>query len=337
VLRRVRVISLARLLKWVLLHPSLCTEPMVLRVAVTGATGFVGRSLVPQLQKAGHDLNLLMRNPASNSLLESVRIVKGDLHDSAALRDLTSAADVVLHVAGAVSAPSVAEFMHVNLDGTVEVAKAAKANEVKRFVYVSSVAAREPSLNGYCASKASAEAALEGFASDFELCVLRPSAVYGPSDTATLPLLQALMSKRAFIPGSASARFAMVHVEDVARALVEAVQGPEGMFVIHDGAPSHSWPELVALARQQFARPSSVTYIPRAVAVLAGLAGDVVARVRGRPSLVNSGQIQQIYHGDWSVSGGAWPLSNPISLQDGLPQTIRWYQQQGLLPMTEKI
>jgi nucleoside-diphosphate-sugar epimerase len=292
---------------------------------------------VPLLMKAGHDLSLLMRNPASDSVLDSVRIVKGDLQDSVALRDLTSAADVVLHVAGAVSAPSIAEFMRVNLDGTVEVAKAAKANGVKRFVYVSSLAVREPSLNGYCASKASAEAALEGFASDFELCVMRPAAVYGPGDTATLPLLQALLSSRAFIPGTTSARFAMVHVEDVARALVEAVQGSIGTFAIHDGVSSHSWPELVAITQQQFARPGSVTYIPRAIAVLAGLAGDGLALVRGKPSLVNSAQIRQIYHGDWSVSGDTWPLSNPITLEVGLPQTIRWYQQQRLLPMTEKI
>jgi nucleoside-diphosphate-sugar epimerase len=309
---------------------------MALRVAVTGATGFVGRALVPLLTQAGHDLNLLMRNPGSDSRVGSVRIVKGDLQDAAALRDLTFAADVVLHVAGAVSAPSVAAFMAVNLDGTVAVANAAKANGVKRFVYVSSLAAREPFLNGYCASKASAEAALEGFASDFELCVLRPAAVYGPGDTATLPLLQALMSNWAFIPGTASARFAMVHVEDVARALVEAVQGAVGTFAIYDGASSHSWPELVALTRQAFARPGSVTYIPRAIAVLAGLVGDGLARVRGKPSLVNSGQVRQIYHGDWSVTDVAWPMSNPITLENGLPQTIRWYQQQGLLPMTEK-
>jgi nucleoside-diphosphate-sugar epimerase len=243
----------------------------------------------------------------------------------------------VLHVAGAVSAPSVAEFLRVNLDGTVAVANAAKANGVKRFVYVSSLAAREPSLNGYCASKASAEAALEGFASDFELCVMRPSAVYGPGDTATLPLLRALMSKRAFIPGTASARFAMVHVGDVARALAEAVQGPTGTFAIHDGAASHSWQELVAITQQQFARPGSVTYIPQAIALLAGLAGDGLAWVRGKPSLVNSAQIRQIYHSDWSVDEIAWPLSNPTSLKDGLPQTIRGYQQRGLLPVTTKI
>jgi nucleoside-diphosphate-sugar epimerase len=309
---------------------------MTLRVAVTGATGFVGRSLIPALREAGHALTLLVRKPVSDEYADGVRIVRGDLHDKAALRDLTAAADVVLHVAGAVSAPSVAEFMRVNLDGTVEVAQAAKANGVKRLIYVSSLAAREPSLNGYCASKASAEAALEGFASEFELCVMRPSAVYGPGDTATLPLLQALMSKRAFIPGTPLGRFAMVHVDDVARAMVQAVQGRTGVFTIHDGVPFHTWPELAALTQRQFARPQTVTYIPRGIAVLAGWAGDGLARLREKPSIVNSAQVRQIYHPDWSVEDHIWPLSNPISLQDGLLQTVRWYQQQGLLPETEQ-
>jgi nucleoside-diphosphate-sugar epimerase len=302
---------------------------MALRVAVTGASGFVGRALVPLLTNAGYDIALLVRKPMD---AEGVRIIRGDLHDRAALQDLTSGADVVLHVAGAVSAPSIAEFMRINLDGSVAVANAAKVNGVKRFVHVSSLAAREPSLNGYCASKASAEAALEGFASDLEICILRPAAIYGPGDTATLPLLQALMSRRAFIPGSPKGRFAMVHVGDVARALTEAVRGPVGTFAVHDGIPAHSWPDLVEVTRRAFARPVSVTYVPYAAAVMAGLTGDVLARVRGKPSLVNSAQIRQIYHVDWSVAERAWPISNPISLEKGLPETIRWYQQQGLLP-----
>lgn len=305
---------------------------MALRVAVTGATGFVGRSLIPMLETAGHDLSLLMRNPVGKSLVESIRFIKGDLHNAAALQSLTTCADVVLHVAGAVSAPTLADFMRTNVEGTVAVATAAKANAVKRFVYVSSLAAREPALNGYCASKAAAEAALVAFAQDMEICILRPAAVYGPGDTATLPLLQALMAKRAFIPGSSDGRFAMVNVADVARVLADSVNGPVGTFAIHDGVASHSWPELTALVQQNFGRPQQVSYIPKALALLAGLAGDGLARLRGKPSLVNSGQIRQIYHRDWSVNGIAWPLANPVSLQDGLVQTIRWYQKYGMLP-----
>jgi nucleoside-diphosphate-sugar epimerase len=305
---------------------------MALRVAVTGATGFVGRSLVPLLQVDGHNLRLLMRNPASKSLVDSIHFVKGDLHDGAALQSLTTGADVILHVAGAVSAPTLADYMRTNVEGTVAVATAAKANGVKRFVYVSSLAAREPALNGYCASKAAAEAALVAFAGDMELCILRPSAVYGPGDTATLPLLQTLMAKRAFIPGSSDARFAMVNVADVARVLAQSVGGAVGTFAIHDGVASHSWPELISLMQQNFGRPQQVTYIPKALALIAGVAGDGLARLRGKPSLVNSGQIRQVYHGDWSVESAAWPLANPISLQDGLVETIRWYQRYGMLP-----
>jgi nucleoside-diphosphate-sugar epimerase len=238
----------------------------------------------------------------------------------------------VLHLAGAVSAPSRDHFMRTNVGGTVALAAAAKANGIKRFVYVSSLAAREPALNGYSASKARAETALQAFATDFELCILRPAAIYGPGDTATLPLLQTLMSKRAFIPGTASARFAMVHVEDVARALAEAVSGAVGTFNVHDGAKSHSWPELIGLAQTHFGLPLQASYIPKILALFAGTVGDGLARVTGKPSLVNSGQIRQIYHSDWSVSGSDWPLSNSVSLQNGFPDTIRWYQRHDMLP-----
>jgi hypothetical protein len=81
--------------------------------------------------------------------------------------------------------------------------------------------------------------------------------------------------------------------------------------------------------------PQRVLYVPRAVAMALGHIGDVWAGITGKPALVNSGQMKQIYHPDWRVKGERWALSLPIKLQDGLPQTIRWYQAQGMLPMRE--
>jgi nucleoside-diphosphate-sugar epimerase len=305
---------------------------MTPRLAVTGATGFVGRVLVPMLRAKGHDLSVLVRNPAKVNFADDVRCVKGDLNTATALHELTRDADVVLHVAGVVSAARDADFFRANVAGTVALAKAAVANRVKRFIYVSSLAAREPQLGGYGASKAAAEQALQAFASQFELCILRPCAVYGAGDTATLPLLKALMSKRALIPGSPHAKFAMVHVSDVARSLTEAVTGATGTYAVHDGARFHTWPELVEIVRARFNRPQQVTYIPKAAALMAGTVGDAVAKLRGVPSFTSSGQIRQIYHADWSVTETPWPLESPVPLHDGMPQTIRWYQENGLLP-----
>lgn len=301
-------------------------------IAVTGATGFVGKTLLPLLTSAGHQLSVLVRNPSAAQFDNSVRVVKGDLRNQDALNDLTQNADVVLHIAGVVSGVRRSDFMSANCDGTIALAEAAQANGVKRFVYVSSLAAREPALTAYGESKDAAERALKAMAGDMQLCILRPSAVYGPGDTATLPLLQALMSNIAFIPGSVDAHFAMVHVEDVARALLASIDGATGVFELHDGSSGHTWPEMISITRQHFGMPARVVYIPKALAMGLGHIGDMIAKSRNRVWLVGTAQIKQIYHPDWRVKGSAWVLRNPIQLQDGLPQTVRWYQAQGLLP-----
>ncbi len=303
-----------------------------LSVAVTGVTGFVGKSLLPLLVDSAHHISILARSPAATQFDQAIRVVKGDLQNSAALQDLTHKVDVVLHIAGVVSGVRRSDFTSVNCDGTVALAKAAKANGVKRFVYVSSLAAREPALTAYGESKDAAEKALKALAGNMHLCILRPSAVYGPGDTATLPLLQALVSSTAFIPGSVDARFAMVHVEDVARALAASVEGATGTFELHDGSTGHTWPEMISITRQHFGTPVRVVYIPKALAMGLGHIGDMIAKSRNRVWLVGTAQIRQIYHLDWCVKGTTWALKNPVSLQDGLPHTIRWYQSQGMLP-----
>jgi nucleoside-diphosphate-sugar epimerase len=278
----------------------------------------------------------LVRKAETANLHPSVRVVVGDLKNSAALNDLVKNADVVLHIAGAVTAISRQAFMDVNLAGTLAVAEAAKAQGVKRFVYVSSLAATQPDLNFYAESKALAEKALSDFQNDMTIAVLRPAAVYGPGDTATLPLLQALMSRVAIIPGSASAQFSMVHVEDVARSLVEAASNSAyGTFEVDDGSKGYRWPDLIALTREHFGEPQNTVYVPKGIALALGRLGDFWGNLTGEPALVNSGQIKQIYHPDWRVKGQRWELSESIKLPVGLPQTIRWYQAQGMLPMRE--
>ncbi len=306
---------------------------MPLHIAVTGATGFVGKALVPKLLADGHRLSVLVRNLSATNFPTDVRVVGGDLHDTAALNEMTRGVDVVLNVAGVVSAVTREAFFRTNVDGAVALAKIAVSNGVKRFVHVSSLAAREPELNDYGASKAAAEREIAALTSKISLCMIRPAAVYGPGDTATLPLLKALLSNIAFIPGTADQCFAMVHVDDVARALNVATSSEvTGVFELDDGCGGHDWPELIALTRKNFAAPQRAYYIPKSIALAVGYVGDGVAKLRGRPSIANSGQIKQIYHRDWCVKSLTWKLADPVSLHVGLLQTIRWYQAAGLLP-----
>jgi nucleoside-diphosphate-sugar epimerase len=307
---------------------------MALRIALTGATGFVGKSLVPKLLEAGHAVKALVRDPARANLPTQVETIQGSLQDEAALKKLTQDCDVVLHVAGAVSGLTPDDFMKANFHGTNAIALAAKQNSIKRFVYVSTLAATQPELGPYGKSKSIAEQSLKVIFEESQLLILRPSAVYGPGDTATLPLLQALMSNTAIIPGTRNNRFGMIHVEDLAGILMEAATGTmTGTFELDDADGGHVWQDLIALTQKHFGTPKRAIYIPRAIAMLLGFAGDVVAKIRGRQSMVSTNQMRQLYHDNWTCAAPGWPRANAIPLKEGLPQTIRWYRARGLLPI----
>jgi nucleoside-diphosphate-sugar epimerase len=305
---------------------------MSFRIAITGATGFVGRLVVENLIGGHHHVSALVREPARHSLNAAVRWSVGDLKNNDALSSLVAGADVVVHIAGAVTAVSRQHFLDVNCEGTIALAKAALAQGVKRFVYVSSLAATLPGLNAYAESKAKAEAALLKFSEDMQIVILRPAAIYGPGDTATLPLLKALLSPTAVIPGTPTARFSMVHVDDVSHAIVAAALNTEtGTFYVSDGE-SYGWPDLISIVRSRFGTAQRVVYLPKTLALAAGQLGDVWASLTRKPALINSGQIKQLYHDDWRVTGREWPMVHPLKLGTGLPQTILWYQAQGKLP-----
>jgi nucleoside-diphosphate-sugar epimerase len=311
---------------------------MPLRIALTGATGFVGKTLIPKLLAAGHLVRALVRDPSRATLPTNVETIQGSLADQEALKKLVQGCDVVLHVAGAISGLTPDDFMKANFHGTNAIALATKQQGIKRFVYVSSLAATEPELGPYGKSKAIAEQSLKVIFSQDQLLILRPCAIYGPGDTATLPLLQALMSDTAVIPGMRGNRFSMIHVEDLANILAETASGnATGTFELDDTEGGHSWPELIALTQKHFGKPKRSIYIPRGVATLLGHGGDMIASMRRKQSMVNSNQIRQLYHENWTCAEPGWPRSNAIPLKDGLPQTIRWYQAQGLLPMGSSV
>ena len=124
-------------------------------VAVTGATGFVGSHLLAALARHGWTLRLLVRrwSPLPSLAGIAAEIVWGDLADEPALRQLVAGVDAVIHAAGLIKARRVGDFQTVNRDGTARLAAVAAGLP---FLLLSSLAAREPQLSPYAASKRAA-------------------------------------------------------------------------------------------------------------------------------------------------------------------------------------
>ena len=143
-----------------------------MRIALTGATGFVGGHVVDAALAAGHEVVALTRR--AQEPRDRVKWVAGSLEDGASLAKLIKGADAVIHIAGVISEAERGGFEQGNVVGTRAVLAAAEATAVERFVHVSSLAAREPKLSRYGASKARSEDLVT--ASPLSRAIVRPRA-----------------------------------------------------------------------------------------------------------------------------------------------------------------
>ena len=204
-------------------------------IAVTGGTGFVGQRLIDLAIERGHQVRALTRR--SQEARENVQWIAGDLGNREALEQLVTGTDAVIHVAGVINAPDPAGFEEGNVKGTLSMLAAATAAGTARFVHVSSLAAREPKLSQYGASKARSEELVEG--SGLDWVIVRPPAVYGPGDKETLELFK--MAKAGVILLPPKGRISLIHVDDLARLLLVLAESPTPRKEIlepDDGQPS---------------------------------------------------------------------------------------------------
>ena len=184
------------------------------------------------------------------------------------------------------------DFFLANEQGSLAVAEAAARNGVKRFVHISSLAAREPGLSMYGASKRAGEVAVEKFKSQMSVIILRPPAVYGPGDRGTLPLLRSLTQSFAVIPGTSTSRFSLIYVDDLARIIVEAAEATRtGTVELDDGQrQGYGWKDLAEIASATEQKSIKPIFLPKSVAMAVGVGVEAIAKAEGHAALCFSRQ-----------------------------------------------
>ena len=225
---------------------------MIDTIAITGATGFVGAALTRRLAAAGRKIQALIR-PASTHKRPTdiaVRWIEGDLENTESLRRLVHGADAVVHCAGAVRGATRAQFNRVNVDGMARLVKlAVDQHPTPYFLLISSLAAREPHLSPYAASKREGEKVLVEKSDKLFWTVFRPSAIYGPGDRELMPIFHWMKKGFAPILGSGNGRFSLLYVEDLAEAIVQWLDrksNPDCIYELHDGQPGgYSWHDVI--------------------------------------------------------------------------------------------
>jgi nucleoside-diphosphate-sugar epimerase len=299
-------------------------------IAVTGGTGFVGGRFIAAALGAGHSVRALTRRPQPDR--PDVDWVAGSLEDSDALERLVTGASAVVHVAGAINARDVAEFERCNVAGTLAMLAAATAAGVTRFVHVSSLAAREPKLSLYGASKARSEELVDG--SGLDWAIIRPPAVYGPGDKETLELFRMASLRLMLLPPRG--RVSLLHVDDLARLLLVLTgsEEPSGvLFEPDDGRPDGwSHKQLAQAIGRAVGRSNVSLSMPRTMLKLGAVVDQLVRRERAK---LSADRAAYFSHRDWAVKPERRPpaeLWAPIvDTEQGLAETAAWYRAQGWL------
>jgi|SRR5919106_2739512 nucleoside-diphosphate-sugar epimerase len=303
-------------------------------IAVTGGTGFIGGRVVRRLRQMGWHVRALARRPDPSLAADGAEVVRGSLDDQSSLRALIESARAVIHCAGAISAGSRSEFVRVNRDGTARLAAAVVAQpEPPRLLLISSLAAREPDISSYAASKRMAEEVIYqtlGHKADF--CILRPPAVYGPGDQSTLPIFRQMYKGLLFVP-AADARFSLLFVEDLAEIVAQLLQHPKWDAQViepDDGSGGYRWADLARIASAHLDRRVRTVPVPRFVLWLPAALAQLHGFVTRRAPRLSLGKLRELYHADWvcrSTGGALLPAGPRVTFDSGFAATLAWYMQ----------
>jgi len=218
----------------------------MMKMLVTGGTGFIGSRLALAARALGHtvvvagQLNSDAERARAAELARSgVAIEQGPLQDADYARRVVQGCEKVIHLAAAQHEANVPDdyFFDVNVNGTRTLIEACKTAGVQRFVYGSTIGIYGESsgealdesttprpVNVYGRSKLSAEALVNSYREALPISIVRISETYGPGDFRLLKLFRAVNRGRFLIIGSGLNRRQPIHVSDLARGLLLAAQ-----------------------------------------------------------------------------------------------------------------
>ena len=324
-----------------------------MKALVTGASGLVGSHVAQRLIELGLEVACLVRPSSRRTWLEGLAVEyrTGSMNDEASLSLAITGVDYVFHCAGLMRARKLEEFLAVNAEGTRRLAQAAawSTRKVRRFVYVSSLAAVGPAptpvpvdettpprpLDFYGQSKLAGEQALLAFAPRLPVTIIRPPAVYGPPDTNFLPFFRLARKWRiAPLLGGPDKQISFAHARDLAEGicqagLAEAAIG-QTYFIASSTCTTAEFVRALGAGLGFYVRP---LIVPAWLAKLAGEWGELKWKLTGRPQILSRRKVRDALQDRWTC---CWDKARrelgyqeKITMEAGLAQTAKWYREKG--------
>lgn len=323
-------------------------------VLVTGANGFVGTRLCHLLLKDGFAVIAGVRKSSDLTSLESLNIEYryGDVTLPESLPAMVADVDYIVHNAGITKARNKDDFHRINEQGTLALFEAAsKHNQaLKKIVYISSLAAAGPSVDGcpvmeddkphpittYGRSKLGGEQAALGFADQLPVVAIRPPGVYGPGDREIFGFFEAVHKGIRPLIGDMKRRVQVVHVDDLARGILLALTKETrtgSIYFIAEGR-SYSMAELIGMLQQACGRKGFPLRLPAPLFRTLAVVSEVACKLFGATPMLTREKAAELL--DW------WEMSldhayndlgyeSRIPFAQGAKDTYDWYLRMGWL------
>lgn len=323
-----------------------------MKALVTGASGFVGSHLAELLSSKGFDVRCNVRKSSNLRWLDGkgFELVDAPLSDIEKLKKAVEGVDYIYHSAGLVAAKNYEEFLKGNRDGTVNLLNAAyQVNpNLKRFVYVSSLAAAGPSeslekpktedmpcepITAYGKSKKAAEVEVHKFQGRLPFTIARPSAVYGPRDPATFDIFRIVKMGVKALMGFGKKYANIVHVGDLVRGIAESglADNTIGKTYFVGSEESYTWEFMMGEMAKGFGKKAVNVHIPHTIIYTAAALSEFFGKFSKKPPVFNFEKGVDFVQKYWTCSiqnaMKDFGYKPQINIKDGFKETIDWYRE----------
>lgn len=331
------------------------------KIALTGATGFIGKHIVKLLRDSGREVRCITRKSSRTSQLRKFdcEIVQAELNDDDALLKAVKGCDTVFHLAGKVKNSTPGDLMAINRDGTRNVALACrKLDAPPLLVYFSSLAAAGPSsldaprnetdqcspVSRYGRSKLAAERELSKLANDLPISIIRPPIVFGEEDEVTGGLFSTIKRFGLYLrPGCQTKQYSLVHADDLATAAFAIEASGRRLTVDHDCGQgiyfaAYDTPltgtEFACKIGETVGQVPVVLPVPHIVVRAVAAMNEMVSLLTPVKPFVNWDKAREATAASWTCSVDKLVSETEAqfaALEDRLVQAAEGYRQKGLI------
>jgi nucleoside-diphosphate-sugar epimerase len=325
----------------------------LVKVFITGATGFIGSHLADALLKKNCYIKCLVRKTSNLRWLQDkgIEMVYGDLFSNDVLAEAVKDVDYVYHIAGVTFAKKKEDYYRGNSEATKNFIDTVYSSNpgLRRFVFVSSQTAVGPSYDGipvdettechpittYGRSKLEAEKVVTAYYNKMKCTIVRAPAVYGPRDVAILEYFKAMSMGLQALIGFGTKKVSLINSYDLVDGLILAAESDKAVSNIYfiSSEKFYTWREIGKITSRLMNKRTLPVIIPHFIVYTVGAFAQFFSMFSSKPAILNLEKCKDLTRKYWICSTEKamkeLGFREKLGLEQGFKMTIDWYRENG--------